>query len=181
MEVILAGLIGISLAACCGLRVFLPLLVASIAFHSGHASTSPEFAWIGSWTAISVLSVATILEVTAYSVPWLDNLLDSVAVPAAIVAGTFLSATLLTDLSPVLQWSCAVIAGGGAAGAIGTATGAVRAFSSVTTAGIGNVFVSFLETLSSVILSVLALFFPVLVLALFGLLGFFIFRRVTRA
>jgi len=97
METILSLLIGIGLSAACGFRVFVPLLVVSVASHTGHLHLSSGFEWMGSDAALIAFAVATVLEVAAYYIPWLDNLLDTVASPAAVIAGTLVTASLIAD------------------------------------------------------------------------------------
>jgi hypothetical protein len=166
METVLSVLVGIGLSAACGFRVFVPLLVASLAAHAGHLQLSPEFAWLGSTPAWIALSVATALEIGAYYVPWLDNLLDSVATPAAVVAGTLVTASLVTDLSPFLKWTLAVIAGGGVAGAVKGATTLTRAASSLATAGLANPLIATAELAGSLVTSLLALVVPLVVVVM---------------
>jgi hypothetical protein len=110
--------LGISLSAACGFRVFVPFLVMSIAALAGTLPLSDGFAWVGTVPALVVFASATLVEVAAYYIPWVDNLLDTIATPLALVAGTVASASVLTDVSPVLQWTLAILAGGGSAGLI---------------------------------------------------------------
>lgn len=178
-------LVGIGLAAACGFRIFVPLLVAALAAKAGHIQFAPGWQWVASYPAIIALSAATALEVAAYYIPWLDNLLDSIATPAAIVAGTLITASAISGMSPLLRWSLAIIAGGGAAGLVQATTILVRAASTATTAGVGNPAVSTAEAGLSVGLSLLAVFLPILavgmvVVLLFAVLRFFLrklFRR----
>ena len=109
MDLVLSACLGIGLAAACGFRIFVPLLVMSIAHQSGHLGLASGFEWIGSRPALVAFAVATLLEVLAYYVPWLDHLLDTAAVPIAIVAGVVVTASVVTDVSPMLRWSLAVI------------------------------------------------------------------------
>src|SRR5512140_367408 len=118
MEWILGAAIGIGLAAACGFRVFVPPLVLSVAALSGHLHLAPGFQWIGTWPALTAFAVATALEIAGYYIPWVDNLLDTAATPIAIVAGVVMTASCITDVSPFLKWTLAVIAGGGAAGLV---------------------------------------------------------------
>src|SRR5216683_7976823 len=111
MATLLSICVGIGLSAACGFRLFVPLLVMSIASLSGHLTLSHGFEWIGSYPALMAFAVATFVEVAGYYVPWVDNLLDTIATPAAIVAGTLMTASLVTDLSPFLKWTLAIIAG----------------------------------------------------------------------
>src|SRR6266404_6194452 len=118
METVLSVCLGIGLSAACGFRVFVPLLVMSIAALSGHLTLAHGFEWIESYPALVAFSVATCLEVAGYYIPWVDHLLDTIATPAAIVAGTIITASMVTDMSPFLRWTLAAIAGGGAAGVV---------------------------------------------------------------
>ena len=162
--------LGVGLAAACGFRVFVPLLVAAIAARGGHLSLSPGFAWLASDGALLALGVATVVEVLAYAVPWLDHLLDAVATPAAVVAGVVASAAVFVDLPPAVRWGAAVILGGGAAGAVQAGTVLARLKSALFTGGAGNVVVALLELAGATLLSLLAVLAPALVLlALAGL------------
>ncbi|MDX1683280.1 MAG: DUF4126 domain-containing protein [Phycisphaeraceae bacterium] len=162
MDALLALLIGLGLAAACGFRIFVPLLVMALAARAGHLTLDPSFAWAASDTAIAALAAATLLEIGGYYVPWIDNLLDTVATPAAIVAGTIATAAMVTHMDPLMQWATAIIAGGTVAGSVQLATVVTRGASSVTTAGMANPIVSTLEAIGSVLLAILAVLVPVL-------------------
>ena len=166
MEQILSVMVGIGLSAACGFRVFVPLLVMSIAARSGHLALSESFTWIASWPALLAFSLATLLEIAAYYVPWVDNLLDGLASPAAVVAGVVVTAACITDLSPFLKWSLGVIAGGGAAGTVQALTVTARAGSSTTTGGMGNPILATLEAGLSAFMALLSLVLPILAMVL---------------
>jgi hypothetical protein len=166
METLLSVCVGIGLSAACGFRVFLPLLVMSIASLSGHMTLAHGFQWIGTYPAMLAFSVATALEIAGYYIPWLDHLLDTIATPAAIVAGTIVTASAVGDMSPFLKWCLAVIAGGGAAGLVQGATVVTRGASTVATGGLANPLVSTLELAGAAVMSVLAIVAPMLAVAL---------------
>ena len=180
METFLGIAVGIGLSAACGFRVFVPLLVMNLASLGGLLHLAPGFAWIGSYYATVAFATATIVEILGYYIPWLDHVLDMAATPAAIIAGTIATASFVTDMSPFLKWALALIAGGGTAGFIQGATVALRAKSSVVTAGIGNPLFSTLELAGSIIVALLAVFVPILCLALVASLCIFIMRKVGR-
>src|ERR1044071_3895040 len=115
MEVFLSICLGVGLSAACGFRVFVPLLCLSIASQAGYVHLAPSFAWIGTVPALIAFSVATLVEIAAYYIPWLDNALDSAAVPIATVAGVVATAAVVTNVDPFWRWTLAVIAGGGLA------------------------------------------------------------------
>src|SRR5436305_9635077 len=150
MEAVLGVCLGIGLSAACGFRVFVPMLVMSIASLSGHLSLAPGFSWIGTYPALVTFSVATVLEIGGYFIPWLDHLLDTMATPAAIVAGTVVTAAIVTNMSPMMKWTLAIIAGGGAAALVQSATVVARGISTGTTGGMGNPLIATIELGGSV-------------------------------
>lgn len=164
METVLNLALGLGLAAACGFRVFVPLLVVSAASHTGHLSLSGSFEWLSSTPVLITLIAATVLEIAAYYIPWVDHFLDTVASPAAVVAGVVASASVITGMDPYLKWTTAVIAGGGLAGAVQIVTTGTRGVSTLTTAGFGNPVVSTAEAGGSVLLSILAILAPLVAL-----------------
>ena len=181
MENILFSLaVGLGLAAACGFRVFVPMLVMSIAAQTGHLELGAGFEWIGTTPALAIFGAATVLEILGYYIPWVDNLLDSIATPAAIVAGTIVTASATADLSPVLQWSLAVIAGGGVAGTVQIGTSLTRATSTATTGGIGNPVVATGELIGSTLLAVLAILAPIIGIVLVLIFVLFSVRRILK-
>lgn len=174
--------LGIGLAAACGLRVFLPLFVTSLLQHFElvDIGTRAGFEWIGEWPALVAFGVASVVEILSYYIPLVDHFLDSVAIPLAAVAGTLVSASLLTDLPPLFTWSFAIIAGGGVAGAVSAGTATTRLASTATTAGLGNSLVATGETAGSLLISLLAWVIPLLVCAAVVLLLVWITRRLMR-
>lgn len=164
MDMVLSLFIGLGLAAACGFRVFVPLLIMSLASRAevGHLVLNPHFAWIGSTPALVAFSVATLLEIAGYYIPWVDNLLDTVATPTAIVAGILVTASAMTtDVSPFLKWTLAVLAGGGTTAVFQGITATARHISSFTTGGLGNPVLATAEAGGSALLAVLAITLPV--------------------
>ena len=155
--------VGLGLAAACGFRVFVPLLGIGLAARAGILPLSEGFAWMGSTPAIVAFAVATLLEVAAYFIPLVDNTLDAVATPAAVVAGILAMASTVAEPDPMLAWAVAIIAGGGAAGLVQGTTALGRAASTVTTAGTGNFVVSGLELIGSVLMTLLSFVLPIFV------------------
>lgn len=165
MDLLSSIAIGVGLAAACGFRIFVPLLLMSVASQAGQLTLAPELEWIGTYPALAAFTVATALEIGGYYVPWIDNLLDSIATPAAVVAGTVAVGGVVTDLDPLLKWALAIVAGGGTAGLVQGATVLTRGVSSLTTGGLGNPLVSTAEAGGSVTTAGLALSLPWLALA----------------
>ncbi len=161
-EILLTILMGIGLSAASGFRIFIPFLVISIASLTGNLTLVDSFSWIGTYPALITFGMATVLEIAGYYIPWVDNILDTIASPVAVIAGIILMASVVTGISPLMKWTLAIIAGGGVAGIIQALTGVTRITSSITTGGLGNPGVSTVESGSSLTLSAMAIFIPVI-------------------
>jgi hypothetical protein len=172
MEFVVSALVGIGLAASCGFRVFVPMLVASAAAKAGYLQLARGFDWLDTWTAFVAFAVAATVEIVAYCIPWVDNLLDTITSPIAILAGTIVFAASGVDMDPFLQWSLAIIAGGGSAAIVQVGTVITRGTSTTTTGGLANIGFSILESLAGVIFSVMSIVVPLLtVVLLLALVG----------
>jgi hypothetical protein len=180
METVFSVCVGVGLSAACGFRVFVPLLVLSIASHTGHVPLSHGFEWLSSNPALIAFSVATALEVLGYYIPWIDHLLDTIASPAAVLAGTLITASTVGDIGPFWKWSLAIIAGGGAAGLVQGTTVATRAGSLASTGGLANPIVSTLELAGAIVTSILAIVVPVLALILLSIFFVLLGRKLLR-
>ena len=167
MEWMIGCVVGVGLAAAAGFRLFVPLLGLSLAYTLDWMEPSAAFHWLDSWIAVTALGVATVVEIGAFYVPWLDHLLDVAVAPLSVVAGTLLMA---------LQWGLSIVAGGGVAAAVQAGTTATRGVSGVTTGGLANPIVSTFELLASVAMTALALVVPVLALGLFAVLLVLLYR-----
>jgi len=159
-DLALSVVLGVGLAAATGFRVFVPMLIVSGAAYTGHLALGDSFAWLATPAALTMLGAAAIAEILAYYIPGVDNLLDALATPAAFVAGTVLSAAVMTDMPPLVKWAAAVIAGGGVAGLTQVATATLRANSTVLTGGLGNPVIATAELGGALLVPLLALVAP---------------------
>jgi hypothetical protein len=180
VDLLVSILIGVGLSAACGFRVFMPMLVMSIAAISGVYTPAEGFHWVGTYPALLAFGVATVVEIAGYYLPWVDNLLDTIAFPASVIAGTVCMAAAVTDLGPLMTWSVAFIVGGGSAVTIQGITTVIRGASTATTGGIANPVVSTGETVLSTVLAVLAIVVPVLAFLIVVVLVFFSVRVLLR-
>ena len=159
IQIVLSLSLGLGLAAACGFRVFIPPLMMGVASRFDLYELEGSFTWVGETWAITVFGIATLLEVGGYFIPWIDNLLDTVATPAAIIGGIFVtSASLEGELDPSAQWTLSVIAGGSVSGVIQLGTVATRAISTGTTGGLANPIISLLEAVASILCILISLF-----------------------
>jgi len=168
--------IGIGLATATGFRVFLPIFFLSLGTYLKIVPLDAEYAWIGTLPAVIATGIATITEIIAYYIPFVDNLLDSITVPLATIAGSILFASQFTEVNNWIQWSLALIAGGGTAATISSVLAGTRAASSGTTAGIANPVISTVETIGSTIMSILAIFLPILAVIIALIILFLAFK-----
>lgn len=182
METLLSLCLGLGLAAACGFRIFVPYLLISLAARAGYVPLGADFDWIASTPALLTFAVATVLEVGAYYIPGLDNLLDVVATPAAVIAGAVATASVVIGMDPWLKWTVAAIAGGAIAGAVQSSTVGLRSASLLGTGGIANPAVSTAEAAGSLFMTIVSLLLPLLAVALIviGLAFVFQLRRARR-
>ncbi|RFS36001.1 DUF4126 domain-containing protein [Acinetobacter sp. SWAC5] len=181
METLLGLCIGIGLSAACGFRVFVPLLVMSLAAIMGWFEPMKGFEWLAMPSVCIALGFATLCEIGAYYIPWVDNMLDTIATPAAMVAGTLTTMAVSSgEMSQFASWAAAIIVGGGTATAVQMSTVAARGVSTATTGGIANPVLSTGEWIGAFVLSILAFLVPVLVVVL-GIVAMIWFVRWIKA
>ena len=184
-HIISAIALGIALSACCGFRIFIPMLAGAVAAYNHWFSFSADMQWLGSLPAIVCFATAAVIEIGAYYFPFLDNILDAVAAPLAIAAGTILAFAILPsgNSESLLRWVTALIAGGATAGTIHVGTGLLRLFSTKATLGTGNPLVASGENVVALSASVLSFVVPVIIAAVLLLVVVWIaykgFRRIS--
>jgi len=180
MELLTNIALGIALSACCGFRVFIPLLAGALAGHFHIFSLLADMQWLASWPAIICFGTAAIAEVAAYYIPFIDNVLDTIATPLSVAAGTVLATSFLplADFDPLLRWGAGLLAGGSSAGVIHIGAGLLRLFSSKATIGTGNAIVSTTENAAAISGSLLSFVIPVIVAVVLILLIVWILAKL---
>ena len=179
LQVLIAASTGLGLAAASGFRVFLPPFLMAVWVRIGFLDVNiegTEFEAFSSDVSILLLGVASLSEILAYKIPWMDNMLDSLATPMAGLAGVSVVAVSLEGADPSVQWALAIIAGGGTSLSIQSATVAGRGLSSMFTLGLANPFFSLIEDIASVLLIFIALLAPLVALCASMILIFAILR-----
>lgn len=173
---------GIALSACAGFRVFIPMLAGALAGHFNIISLPADMQWLSSWPAIACFGTAAIAEVGAYYIPFVDNLLDTIATPLSVGAGTLLATSILPigNQEPLVRWGIGLLAGGSMAGTIQMGTGLLRLFSSKATLGTGNAVVATSENAAAVSLTALSFFIPVIIAVLLIALIVWIIVKLTK-
>jgi hypothetical protein len=157
VELVLAVCVGVALAACSGLRAFVPLLASGLLARSGHYELGEHLQWLSSTPALVALSIAALVEFVADKVPALDHALDVAQTPVRTVAGMLVAMAACSHAFPM--WAAVllgIVAGGGTALGVHATKATVRAGSTVTTAGLANPVISTLEDVGCAVVSFLA-------------------------
>lgn len=164
-HIISAIALGIALSACCGFRIFVPMLAGAIAAYNNWFTVPEDMQWLGSLPAIICFGTAAAVEIAAYYFPFLDNILDAIAAPLAVIAGTVLAFAILPAAGnePMLRWVTALIAGGATAGTIHVGTGLLRLFSTKATLGTGNPVIASGENAAAVTGAIFSFVVPVII------------------
>ncbi|HJM87685.1 MAG: DUF4126 domain-containing protein [Candidatus Thalassarchaeaceae archaeon] len=176
---IVALSLGLGLSAACGFRVFIPPLAMGVGARAGLIDLGESWSWMGETWVMAIFAVATLLEIGAYYIPWLDNLMDTITTPSAIIAGIIVTSSSLDGMDPTLQWILAIVAGGGTSGTIQLGTVATRAVSTATTGGIANPLVSTVEAGACILCTILALLLPVIAAFLVVALMFVAINKIV--
>ena len=184
LDILVASSLGLGLAAASGFRVFIPPFLYGLFLRLDMVPISIPMTGISEWMAsdigLIILGVAMIVEILGYYFPWIDNLLDTIASPAAIIAGVMMMSSTLSDTHPALQWGASIIAGGGVSGTIQIGTVATRAVSTATTGGLGNPIVSTIEAGACILCTILAILLPIIALFLVIVLVGYSGRQVNK-
>jgi len=154
--------LAIGLSAACGFRIFIPPLTYGLLYKAELVQLDTSWNWIGNDWVVVVLFLAAIIEIFGNLIPWVDNLLDILATPTSIMAGTILSASCLSDFSPGLQWILSVTSGVLITGGFQLTTISLRGMSSVFTVGLVNPIFSIIEDLISFGITLTIIFFPII-------------------
>lgn len=166
MEIILSIITGVGLAATVGLKMFLPLYIISGAALFGNVELVAGVEWLGTYPAFIAFGVATIIEILVYYVPYLDNLLDVVGTPIAILLGMFVMFINIGEMEGMLRWVIVIMGGGVTTGFVHIGKTAIRGISTATTGGLGNAFVTTVETVIALVLAVLSVLLPIVALVI---------------
>lgn len=178
-QILISILAGVALAAAAGFRAFIPLVLVSLSARMGWMNLNEEFAWVSSDLALVALLSAMVLEMAADKIPLVDHLLDVAGTFLRPAAGIVAGLAIFGDLPEPLTLAMGVVFG---TVSLGTQLGRAhaRVGSTVTTGGLANPFLSAFEDLVAGILSLLAIFLPLLAAAGVLFLAIFLWKRAAR-
>ncbi len=179
--------LGVSLAASCGLRAFLPLFIVGVGARLGFVDVGDAFAWLATGPALLALATGVACELLADKVPLVNHLLDLLATPVRTAAGMLVCAAVLVDMPAWVLAILAIIIGGGVALAVHVAKSGLRSATTAATAGAAGPAHSVLEdalcfvvAIASVVFWIVAAVVAAAALVLFGLSARAVFTRVRR-
>ncbi|HEU0014834.1 MAG TPA: DUF4126 domain-containing protein [Longimicrobium sp.] len=180
MDALSAVAFGVVLAACAGLRAFLPVFSASLAARVMELPLPDYLAWLDRADTLVLFGAATLLEVLGDKVPFVDHLLDSVQVAVKPVLGVVAAIPFLYQLSPEYAAALGIAMGAPLALGVHATKATVRVGSTATTGGLGNPVLSVLEDVAAAGAVVLAFIAPVLALVLTVVLLAWLVRLALR-
>lgn len=180
MEALSAAALGLVLAACAGLRAFLPIFSASVAAWRSDMPLPPAMEWLDRPQTMVIFGVATLLEILGDKVPLVDHVLDSVQVVSKPVLAALAATPFLYQVSPEFAVGIGIVLGAPLALGVHGAKATARVGSTATTGGLGNPVLSVLEDVAAVAAIVIAFLAPLLALVLVAVLLFALFRFALR-
>jgi hypothetical protein len=154
--------LGFSLAACAGLRAWLPLLAAGLAARfTGLVELGDGFRFLSSTPALVTFGAATLVEIVGDKFPAIDHALDAVGTVLRPIAGALVSASVLYQVEdPLWALGIGLLVGAPTAAVPHAAKAATRGLSSSFTLGLANPVLSFVEDATALALAALALLLP---------------------
>jgi Domain of unknown function (DUF4126) len=149
------------LSGAAGLNAWIPLLAVGLLSRAGQLELADGYDWLTSTPALIVLGVLFVLDFVGDKVPAIDSLLHAVGTLVHPAAGAIVFAgptEVPTDLPSIVLFAL----GAAVAGSLHATRATVRPVSTTMTAGAGNPVLSLAEDIGSAVLSVVAVFAPIL-------------------
>jgi hypothetical protein len=182
-------LTGLGLSGSAGLNTYLPLLIMGVMARLEMMDLNKPYDQLSSYPIIALVTILLLIEMTADKIPVVDNINDIINTFIRPVVGALLfvaSTAGIETNDPTLLTAASIIGGGLSAGSVHTAKATIRPGVTLTTGGMGNLFVSFFEDVVSFLVSIFAILIPFLVIffsmSLVAILGWWIWdlRRTRR-
>ena len=170
--------LAVALAACAGLRAWLPLLLAGALSRAGWLQLGESFRFLGSNKALTIFAIATAIELIGDKIPAVDHALDLLGTPLRPAAGALLAASVLglvTD--PLTSVVLGTALGAPAALVPYAAKSVLRAASTTLTAGLANPVLSVMEDAATLMLFAIAVLVPLVVIAMLAVMLYLVARR----
>ena len=168
-QIVLQLMMGISLAACAGLRAWLPLFCVGLLARFSHVPLNENFAFLTGTPFLAIMGIATVLEVLGDKIIAVDNILDAIGTFARPIAGALVAASLINSQDPTWATVLSVILGGGTALTVHSAKALSRVQSTASAplhGGTVNLGMSVAEDFASIGGVALAVWIPVIAFAI---------------
>ena len=178
MQYLVAGALGLGLAACSKFQVAGMVGQPGLPYRLLGPATG--FAWLGSWATLLTLATATVVEIVGYHIPVVDHLLNTLTTPASFVAGTILITSARPHLTPTLRWTLGLLVGGGTAGLVQAGAALLHVAFRATTGGLANPVLATAENTLAMGGVALTLLLPLVTAGLVVVLLVFILSRLQR-
>jgi hypothetical protein len=178
MELLSGLLSSLGLSGAAGLNAYVPLLVVGLLSRLGVMHLNGPFDLLANPWVLLAVGVLGVLDFVGDKIPGVDSALHLVGglINTAAGAVLFAAQTGVADVPPALSLALGVIVAGG----VHATRTAVRPVATATTGGLGNPLVSTLEDGTSLLLSLLAVFMPVLAVLLLAAVILVAYRLWTR-
>jgi hypothetical protein len=149
------------LSGAAGLNAWIPLLAVGLLSRAGQLELADGYDWLASTPGLSVLGVLFALDFVGDKVPAVDSLLHAAGTIVHPAAGAIVFAgptEIPTEVPSIVLFAL----GASVAGSLHATRATMRPVSTTLTAGAGNPLLSLGEDIGSAVLSVVAVFAPIL-------------------
>jgi hypothetical protein len=164
MEIVIQIMMGISLAACAGLRAWLPMLAIGLLAKTGHIDLQESFSFLARTDVLIGFGIATVVECIGDKIIAVDHFLDAAGTLLRPVAGAILASSVLVGMDPATALVLGILTGGGTSLTVHAGKTVARAKSSALAflhGGFANAALSVGEDLSAGLVLALVIFIPV--------------------
>jgi hypothetical protein len=180
VSILIAVAAGVVLAASAGLRAFVPLFAVGVASRTLGWDLASGMDWLASNTALTCFGIASALEVAADKVPVVDHALDAVHTIIGPIAGALAGLSVWLHFPPAAATVLALMVGAPIAGGVHLVAATTRVKSTVVSGGTLNPVASTVEDGVTLGAIAVAIFAPLLALALTVVLVVVVSRFVAR-
>jgi hypothetical protein len=181
IEMVPSLAMAIGLAACAGIRTWLPLFLVGGLARLGVLTLGSSFGFLADTRALILFGVATLLEIAGDKIPAVDHALDALGTVLRPAAGALLAASVMWQISDPLTASVLGIAMGAPSALVPHAgKSMLRATSTALTGGLANPVVSVIEDVVALVFFLVTVVLPLLAAGVFLILAFLVLRRLVR-
>ncbi|HUG53416.1 MAG TPA: DUF4126 domain-containing protein [Vicinamibacteria bacterium] len=173
--------LAIGLAACAGLRAWLPLLLAGGLARAEVLTLGPSFGFLASDRALVLFAIASVIEIVGDKIPAVDHALDMLSTVLRPAAGALLAASVMWEIrDPLVALAVGLAIGAPSAMVPHAAKSVLRAASTTLTGGLANPVISLAEDVIAVAVFVFTVLVPLLAAATILVVAVLVLRRLAR-